>query len=94
MTGISEILVLILLISAILILPRMLKPPPARNPGEKIARLSKKKRAAIVASILFPGVCALVIKPWEGHLVMFASIGLVPMVLAWAFYWVASAPRK
>jgi hypothetical protein len=94
LTGVSEILVLILLISGILILPRMLKPPPAGNSGKKIARLSKKKRAAIVASILYPVACALVIKPWEGHLVVFTAMGPAPVVLGWAIYWVVSAPKK
>jgi hypothetical protein len=93
-TGVSEILVLILLISGILILPRMLKPPPARDTGKKIVRLSQKKRAAIVASILYPLACALVIKPWEGHLMTFSALGFIPVVLAWAVYWVISAPRK
>jgi hypothetical protein len=93
-TGVSEILVLILLISCILILPRMLKPQPAASPKEKIARLPRKKRAAIVASILYPIAVALVIKPWEGHLLKAAVIGLVPVVLAWAVYWVVAAPKK
>ncbi|MFU8769427.1 MAG: hypothetical protein ACNA7H_06780 [Desulfotignum sp.] len=94
MTGISEILVLILLISGILILPRMLKPPSAGSSGKKTADLSRKKRAAIVASVLFPAVCALVIKPWEGSFLLFGLSGLVPVALAWAIYWVVSAPGK
>lgn len=94
MTGVTEILVLILLISGILILPRMLKPQAAETPGKKIARLSRKKRAAIVASILYPIAVGLVTKPWEGSLLQFAVIGLVPVVLAWAIYWVVTAPKK
>jgi hypothetical protein len=93
-TGVSEILVLILLISCILILPRMLNPQPAENPKKKIDRLPREKRAAIVASILFPIAVALVIKPWEGHLLKTAVIGLVPVVLAWAVYWIVAAPKK
>jgi len=93
-TGVSEILVLILLISCILILPRMFKPQPAADPKEKIARLPRKKRAAIVASILYPVAVALVIKPWDGPVLKAAVIGLVPVVLAWAVYWVVAAPRK
>ncbi|MCA1794385.1 MAG: hypothetical protein ABR534_01605 [Desulfotignum sp.] len=94
MTGVSEILVLILLISGILILPRMLKPPPAGKAGKKMGRLSQKKRSAIVISIVFPVACALVIKPWEGHVLMFGAVGLVPVALGWAFYWILSAPKK
>lgn len=94
MTGVSEILVLILLISGILILPRMLKPQPTETPGKKIARLSRKKRGAIVASILYPIATILVIKPWEGAWLLFAAIGLVPVILAWAVYWIVTAPKK
>lgn len=94
MTGVSEILVLILLISCILILPRMFKPQPAEDPKEKIARIPRKKRAAIVASILYPVAVALVIKPWEGPVLKAAVIGLVPVALAWAVYWVVAAPKK
>jgi len=93
-TGVSEILVLILLISGILILPRMLKPAPPKNAADTLGRLSKKKRAAIVASILYPIVCAMVIKPWSGHLLLFSATGPAPVALAWAVYWVLSAPRK
>ena len=94
MTGVSEILVLILLISCILILPRMFKPQPTGNPKKKIARLPRKIRAAIVASILYPIAVALVIKPWEGHLLKAAVIGLVPVAVAWGVYWVVAAPKK
>ena len=93
-TGVSEILVLILLISGILILPRMLKPAPPKNAADTLGRLSKKKRAAIVASILYPIVCAMVIKPWSGQLLLFSATGPAPVALAWAVYWVLSAPRK
>jgi len=93
-TGVSEILVLILLISGLLIVPRMLKPPPENNTQNAVLRLSKKKRAAMVASVLFPIACALIIKPWQGHAVLFAAIGFAPVALAWAVYWVLSAPKK
>jgi hypothetical protein len=93
-TGVSEILVLILLISGILILPRMLKPQPTETPGKKIARLSRKKRTAIVASILYPIAAILIIKPWEQAWLLFAVIGLVPVILGWAVYWIVTAPKK
>lgn len=94
MTGVSEILILVLLISGILILPRMFKPQPAEDPSKKIARLSRKKRAAIVASVLYPIAAALILRPWEGDTLRFAVIGLVPVILAWAVYWVVAAPKK
>lgn len=95
MTGISEILVLILLITAILILPRMLKPAPTRKgtalPSKK---LGKKMRAAIVLSAAYPALAALFINPWDGNLLLFAGAGILPVVLAWALFWIFSAPKK
>ena len=94
MTGLSEILFLIFLLSGILILPRMLNPAPPKKDTDTFTRLSKKKRAAIVASILYPIVCAVAIKPWDGQLLLFAATGTAPVALAWAVYWVLSAPRQ
>ena len=95
MTGVSEILLLILLISGILIIPRMFKPAPRTIEAPKrVAGLSKKMRIGIVLSILVPFLFALVLKPWEGHLTSFILLGLVPVGIAWAVFWIMSAPKK
>ncbi len=94
MTGVSEILVLILLISGILILPRIFKPAPKAVQGKKKRTLSKKKRAGVVVSVLIPITAAMVLKPWNGNLVLFVSIGIIPVALAWAMVWILSAQKK
>ena len=96
MTGISEVLVLILLITGILILPRMLKPAPKKAGSIKGAGgpVSMKMRAGIVGSILFIIICTLVIKPWQGDLILFISIGIIPVALIWSLVWVFSAKNK
>lgn len=94
MTGVSEILVLILLICGILILPRMMKPMPRGGGQAPALALNKKRRAGIVVSILFPIVAAMVIKPWEGNLVLFIGAGIGPVALAWAAVWIMAGPRK
>ena len=94
MTGVSEILVLILLISGILILPRMFKPAPAKTKRLKKVSLTKTKRAGIVLSILVPIAAAIGFKPWTGNLVLFVSIGIIPVVLAWAIVWILAAQKK
>ncbi|WDP88801.1 MAG: hypothetical protein HUN04_03240 [Desulfobacter sp.] len=94
MTGISEILVLILLISGILILPRMFKPAPAAKSKKTAAKsLSMKLRAGIAISVLYPAVSALVLKPWQGNIVLYLSAGLLPVALAWALIWVLAAKK-
>jgi hypothetical protein len=94
LTGVSEILVLILLISGILILPRMFKPAPKAVQGKKKAPLSKKLRAGIVVSVLIPIIAAIGVKPWNGNLVLYISIGIIPVALAWAMVWILSAQKK
>ena len=92
MTGVSEILVLILLISGILILPRMFKPAPKQVKGKKKI-LSKTKRAGIVASVLIPIIAAAGLKPWSGNLVLFICLGILPVAMAWALVWILAAKK-
>jgi hypothetical protein len=47
-----------------------------------------------VASILYPIAAILIIKPWEQAWLLFAVIGLVPVILGWAVYWIVTAPKK
>lgn len=94
MTGVSEILVLLLLISGILILPRMFKPAPVKTRRQKPPPLSKTKRAGIVLSVLIPIAAAMGFKPWSGNLVLFICIGIIPVILAWAIVWILAAQKK
>jgi len=94
LTGVSEILVLILLISGILILPRMFKPAPVKTRRQKPPPLSKVKKAGIVLSVLIPLSAAMGLKPWSGNLVLFVCIGIIPVVLAWALVWIMAAQKK
>ncbi len=94
MTGVSEILVLILLISGILILPRMFKPAPKAVRAKKKKPISKMTRAGIVVSILIPAIAAVGLKPWSGNLVLFVSIGIIPVLLAWAMAWILAAQKQ
>jgi cell division protein FtsW (lipid II flippase) len=93
LTGVSEILVLILLISGILILPRMFKPATKAVKRPQKA-LSKTKRAGIVVSVIVPILAAIGLKPWTGNLVLFVSIGIIPVVLAWAMVWILDAKKQ
>ena len=94
MTGISEILVLILLITGILIIPRMFKPEPKSAPRKPVPALPMKMRAAIVVSLVLPLVTALVLKPWTGNFIIFIFVGILPVIIAWALFWVMTAQKK
>ena len=94
LTGISEILVLVLLICLILIVPRMMKPAP-RNVAPKPARkLTSRMRAGIVASIILPVAAALFVKPWEGRITLYFLIGIFPVILSWSVVWILAGKKK
>ena len=97
MTGISEILVLVLLIACILILPRLFKggePAQKKSSTMKIKKLSTKARVGIVLSIVFPLAMALYLKPWDDHLVSYLSFGVFPVLLVWAMFWILAGKKK
>ena len=97
MTGISEILVLILLILCILIVPRMLNPAPAgkKTKSKRPARLlTMKTRAAIVLSVTIISVAGLLTKPWQKGVIPFLTFGILPVGLGWAIAWIISAKKS
>ena len=90
-SGIQEILLIVLILTALFLIPRMLKPRPA--PRKIVVRrpahiLSWTLRLAIVCSFLWPATCALYFKPWEQDVTRFLYIGIGPVVLAWGLKWV------
>lgn len=96
MTGISEILVLLLLLACILILPRLLKGVPARSgssPVAEIKKLGTKARVRIVMSFVYPAGAALYLRPWDGHWISFLSFGVFPVLLIWGLIWILSAKK-
>lgn len=91
MTGIQEILTLILLIVGLILIPRMLGGGRPKSPRGKTTRfrLDGKWRLAIVASLLFPLGVALRFPPWQPeHTIAFTVVGLLPVILGWAGVWI------
>lgn len=97
MTGISEILVLILLILCILILPRMItaNPPGRRKKTRPRAKVfTMKTRIAIVSSAAVTIISALWTKPWQGQFLIFLVSGILPVALGWSLVWILSARKN
>lgn len=97
MTGISEILILILLILCILIVPRMMNPKPQgkRKKIRPSARVfTMKMRLAIILSAADVIISALWTKPWQGQISMFIVLGILPVALGWSLVWIFSAKKK
>ena len=96
MSGIQEILLIVLIIVGLFLLPRLLnrggaEPQRATLPGR---RLGGGLRLALFASVLWAAAACLRWRPWEGDVLLFVLIGLGPVALAWGLAWVALGFRK
>lgn len=96
MSGLMEILLIIAVILAIFMLPRLLnrqKEVVIRRPYQG-SRLTGWKRLAIVASFVWPALTALYFKPWSTDWHPFAYLAFGPVALAWGIFWVQRGFRK
>ena len=95
-TGINEILVLVLLIACILILPRLFKGDSAKkvSSSKKFKNLSTKIRFSIVLTLAYPIVAALYLKPWENNPIVYLSYGVVPVFIVWAVAWIVAGKKN
>jgi len=96
MSGVMEILVVVLIIVGIFMLPRIMNRNPERDtkPQARGMRLSRRMRTAILASLLWPVALAFFLKPWNNHWVIFFYGAVGPVALAWGIFWVFSGFRK
>jgi len=96
LTGISEILVLVLLIACILIVPRLFKGEPVKKASypKMLKKLNAKIRFCIVLSLIYPIAIALYLKPWNHNLIAYISSGIIPVILAWSIAWVLAGKKK
>lgn len=97
MSGLQEILLLVLIIVGLFTLPRLLQRGKAdggdapRHPRKPV---SGRTRLAILASGLWPAGAAVLLKPWHGSLVLFLVVGLLPVGLGWGIAWVVRGFKK
>ena len=97
MTGVSEILVLVLLIACILILPRLFKgerPAKKNFSSKKLKKLPVKIRFGIVLTLVYPIAMAFYLKPWNQNLAVYIFYGIIPVFLAWAVVWIIAGRKK
>lgn len=94
MAGLQEILTLLVIIAAIIMLPRLFQ---GRRPTRKTKTrppLSGGIRLGVMASVLLPVAAGLVLKPWEGRFLIFIAAGIVPVIAGWGIAWVVSGFRR
>ena len=94
MSGLQEILVIVLIFILIFFLPRLMGRGGEKRSKKTLQALSGKMRLALIASIVWLLLGAAYFRPWDGELLGFALIGLCPVILGWGVLWVIDGFRK
>lgn len=95
MSGLQEILVLIIIVIVLFFLPRMVsRPAQVPKPPVQMKQIPGKWRLAVLASLVWLVVTALWLKPWQGHAVMFTGVGALPVLIFWGGVWVVTGYRR
>ena len=91
MSGIQEILVLLILILVLFFMPRVMGRGRAQE-GKAFSfkSVSGKMRAAIAVSFFYMAIFVLVLEPWHHQRLLFVSVGLGPVALGWTIFWVVN----
>lgn len=94
MSGITEILVLVIIVVAIFFLPRIMSKQVPQKTAKPAFVFSGKLRLAIAASAIWPALIAAFLKPWQKDLALFLYTGIGPVFLAWVIFWVFKGFRN
>ena len=94
MSGLQEILVIVLVIAFILFLPRVTGRGTAKTASKTRQTLSGRVRLAILASVIWLLACATYFKPWTGEILAFTLVGLCPVIMGWGALWVIDGFKK
>ncbi|MDJ0720104.1 MAG: hypothetical protein QNJ04_00635 [Desulfobacterales bacterium] len=95
MSGLQEILVLVLIVIVLFFLPRMVsRPAQTPRPPVQIRQIPWKWRLALFVSVIWLVIAALWLQPWAGDLVTFASVGVLPVAAFWGAVWVLTGFKR
>ncbi len=95
MSGLQEILVLVLIVIVLFFLPRVVsRPAPAPRPPVRVKPIPGKWRLALFVSAAWLVIAALWLQPWAGDLVTFARMGVLPVAAFWGAVWVLSGLKR
>ncbi len=89
MSGLQEILVLVLIVIVLFFLPRMVsRPAQVPKPPVQMKQIPGKWRLAVFVSLVWLVVTALWLEPWKGSEILFAGVGVLPVAVFWGGVWV------
>ncbi|MBL7212105.1 MAG: hypothetical protein ISS61_06995 [Desulfobacteraceae bacterium] len=96
MSGVIEILLIVVIVLGILLLPRLTGRKRDRDfqLADHGFRMTGWMRIAIMASFVWPVLVALFLKPWNNNWPAFLYVGVGPVALIWGISWVFLGFRK
>ena len=98
MSGLTEILLILLIVVVLFFLPRMVSRPatPLRKvpPQPLLKKISGHWRLAILASVIWLAAMTLWLQPWAGNQTLFVGVGAAPVVVGWGVWWVVSGFKQ
>lgn len=94
-SGIQEILIIVLLFVLVIFLPRRLgRAGTVKKSGNIMKPLSGTLRLGLIVSAVWLLLCTVYFRPWSGDLLGFALVGLSPVILGWGILWVMDGYKK
>ena len=98
MSGLSEILLILLIVIVLFFLPRMVSrpAPPARRPARRplTIKLAGRWRLFILVSVVWLAAAVLWFQPWAGAPTRFVVLGAGPVIVSWGLVWVVAGFRR
>ncbi len=94
MPGIQEILVVGAVAVLFFYLPKRGIANPKAGANNLLSRISGTMRLAIVSSLLWLALSAVIWHPWQGDWLSFICWGPGIVVVVWSLYWVVVGFRK
>ncbi len=94
MSGLQEILVIVVLVLLVFFIPRML--PRKSGAGNKSSgiEMSGKMRMGLAASAVYLTIGSGILQPWKKDVALFVYAGIVPVAMGWLLVWVYRGIKK
>jgi len=98
-SGIQELLIISLLLAVIFLMPRVFgkqrttaQPRLSRRWAPQIPGTAQ--RLGIAITVIWPLLTAFYFEPWQKDLQWFLFVGMTPVLIGWALFWVARGTRR